>query len=65
MGKPNLTKTKEKYVFSYTTDKNKQKKYAYRYRYTRRDNMRKEYYKQGFSTAKEAALALTELKADL
>ena len=65
MGKPNLTKTKEKYVFSYTTDKNKQKKYAYRYRYTRRDNTRKEYYKQGFSTAKDAALALTELKADL
>lgn len=64
MGKPKLNKTREQHIYSYTDAKGK-KKYAYRYRYTRPNGKKTDAYKQGFKTAKDAALALTKVKADL
>ena len=64
MGKPKLTKTREKGVYSYT-DANNKKLYAYRFKYTRTDGKQADMYKQSFKTAKDATLALTRAKADL
>lgn len=64
MGKPTLNKTRDQNIYSYT-DKKGKKKYAYRYRYTRTDGKKTDAYQQNFATAKDAALALTKIKADL
>lgn len=63
MGKPKLQPTREQNIYSYVS-KGK-KKYAYRYRYTRTDGKKTDAYKQNFSTMKDAALALTAVKAEL
>lgn len=65
MGKPNLTKTREKNVYSYLDTNVNKKRFAYRYRYTRTDGKKTDLYKQGFDTLKEASLALINVKADL
>lgn len=65
MGKPKLSKTREKSVYSYVDAKTNKKMYAYRYRYTRTDGKKADVYKQNFKTLKEAALALTKVKAEL
>lgn len=64
MGKPKLTKTRDQHIYSYQDSKGT-KKFAYRYRYTRSDGKKADAYKQGFSTSKDAVLALTSIQAEL
>ncbi|OXS70202.1 hypothetical protein B1B04_18735 [Lysinibacillus sp. KCTC 33748] len=60
MARPKLKKTRRNNIYSYTDTKNK-KKYAYRYKYYDSLGKRKELYKQGFDSDRDAEVALAKL----
>lgn len=60
MARPKLTKTRRNNIYSYV-DSNKKKKYAYRYKYYDSLGKRKELYKQGFDSDRDAEVALAKL----
>lgn len=60
MARPKLTKTRRNNIYNYT-DSNKNKKYAYRYKYYDSLGKRKELYKQGFQSDRDAEVALAKL----
>lgn len=60
MARPKLTKTRRNNIYSYT-DSSKNKKYAYRYKYYDSLGKRKELYKQGFDSDRDAEVALAKL----
>lgn len=63
MARPKLTKTRRNNIYSYT-DTNKKKKYAYRYKYYDSLGKRKELYKQGFESDRDAEVALAKLVSE-
>lgn len=63
MARKQLNNTKKENIYWYKDGK--EKKYAYRYRFYDHSGKRREKSKQGFSTDRDAELALTELKADI
>lgn len=64
MARPKLTKTRRNNIYSYT-DTNKKKKYAYRYKYYDSLGKRKEMYKQGFQSDRDAEVALAKLVSEM
>lgn len=60
MARPKLKKTRRNNIYSYT-DTRKNKKYAYRYKYYDSLGKRKELYKQGFDSDRDAEVALAKI----